>query len=171
MGAVGTVTTATVRPGAICALGDRSCRAGTTQATVDVSVQAVFAGAGGVAGALSNLTLSFLPWGRVVVDASPPGVAGEFVTTSDASCNGNVIALTAGPSTGFQVAWRSVRDLDTMFVGESWTVTFGISSTGPPFRLGPRGRVHRGNLRCLRQRGGPGGVQQPRPRPARPRPA
>ena len=123
-----------VTPTAVCIFNDHSCLAGTWNAEVNVSLQIEYGDGASGAAAMANPSLSLLPWDEVQFStAEMPILSCESQPGGPVSCNSNTSALDVGGSVGFQVNWSNDPNLDTLSVGDAWSVEFGIIVTGPPY--------------------------------------
>ncbi len=132
LGPIAPEVTVFVVPTAVCILEDRSCAAQTWQAEVNVSVGVTYATEG--VASLAAPRLIVLPWGKVQLDpTSPPLVSCRTVGGDRTTCDGSSSLLAVGGASGFELNWSSNPNLDALYVGDHWTVQFGITVAGPPY--------------------------------------
>jgi hypothetical protein len=134
MGDVAPLVTVNVAPTAICVANDSSCAAGTWQAEVNVTVRPAYSPRPLGGGSLENPVITVLPWGEIRLDSvSPPLVSCHWSHPDPKSCDRDPAFLTVGESEGFRLNWSSNPYLDSLFVGDVWSVEFGITVAGPPY--------------------------------------
>lgn len=138
LGLVKPLVNVTVTPGAVCATRLPACPAGTTEAFVNITLLIVYGSGPAAAPEIVAPTLSVLPWDEVRVSvSSPPVVACEHRATLSPTCTTNATVRTVANSTGFEVAWGSGPGDDALYVGNEWTIGFGITVAAPPFGAVP----------------------------------
>ena len=133
LGPIADQATVTVTPTAVCVVNDHSCAAGTWQGVVNVSILADYSGARSSVATLSDPVMSVLPWGEVQVDLTRPAVSCQTLLAAEPACDLNATALHVGGIAGLEAAWSSASQLNALYVGDLWTVEFGITVAGPPY--------------------------------------
>jgi galactose oxidase-like protein len=134
MGTVAPETTVNVTPSAVCVFGDNSCAAGTWIASVNISVQPVYDDSLTGVAALTNPILTVLPWDEIEINlSSRPVVECESNLAGPDACDVNITDLTVDNASGFQASWSSDPFLDSLYVGQTWSVKFSINVAGPPY--------------------------------------
>jgi hypothetical protein len=134
LGAIAASLSVAVSPAAICVFEDHSCAAGTWTAQVRVSVQPMYEGLPTGVAALTDPDLFVLPWGEIEInESSHPLVSCESDLRFPDSCDFNATVLSYGNATGFQINWSADPLLNSLYVGQLWTVAFNITAAGPPY--------------------------------------
>jgi galactose oxidase-like protein len=134
LGMVAPAASVYVTPSAVCVFEDHSCAAGTWTASVNVSVQPEYSSSFGGVAALTDPIISVLPWGEIELNRSSPPVVRCASTLYDpVDCDTNSTELRVGNATGFRVNWSSDSFLDSLYVGQAWSVQFTINVAGPPY--------------------------------------
>jgi hypothetical protein len=134
LGTVAPAISVSETPTAICVFDDHSCAAGTWSAEVSISVESEYGGYPTGVAALGEPALNVLPWDEVEINQSAPPIVACDSPSGEADYRDvNVTSLRVGNASGFQVDWSSDPFLDSLYVGQEWSVRFNISVAGPPY--------------------------------------